>query len=270
MRTTYRKLLSRRNTRAGCSVGIRRKDFPSSGEDLRMNGAARFSIRGADDSSRKNFRTRVGWRGLPPHAALPSPPQVFLYDASGSALFDQILRATRILPYADRDGDPAPIGPAELADGPVPVARWSSFGSGSSVEVAACCSSIWRFAKSSRPMWPIRISPPAPKHLDATFLPFFASSPDYPWLKVQPVCGHYMGPAHRAAADVTGPPAGSAFLPRLRPSGKSPTCRGRPPFLRRAPLAFGFPRAAAWVMGAESQEGSAPFCTMAYNDFSRP
>jgi dimethylhistidine N-methyltransferase len=144
-----------------------------------MNGPV-LSLKVAETADREEFRSAV-LEGL---SARPRAiPSKFLYDARGSALFDDIcelpeyyLTRTETAILKQRAG--------EIGRRAGPGCALIEFGSGSSVKSRLLIEALPKLALYA----PIDISR---EHLDATAAQL---RHDYPKLKVEPVCADFMGP----------------------------------------------------------------------------
>jgi dimethylhistidine N-methyltransferase len=144
-----------------------------------MNGPV-LSLKVAETADREEFRRAV-LEGL---SARPRAiPAKFLYDARGSALFDEICELREY--YLTRTETAILTRRAtEIGRRAGPGCALIEFGSGSSVKSRLLIEALPRLALYA----PIDISR---EHLDATAAQLRR---DYPRLRVEPVCADFMGP----------------------------------------------------------------------------
>ena len=144
-----------------------------------MNGPV-LSLKVAETADREEFRRAV----LDGLSARPRAiPAKFLYDARGSALFDEICELPEY--YLTRtETEILKLCAAEIGRRAGPGCALIEFGSGSSVKSRLLIEALPKLALYA----PIDISR---EHLDATATQL---KRDYPGLKVEPVCADFMGP----------------------------------------------------------------------------
>src|SRR5260370_6320369 len=201
---------------AGRTLDVR---WSSSGGGSAMNGLA-LVLERAEADDRAEFREAV-LAGL---ARTPRAiPAKFLYDARGSALFDQICELPEYYLTRTETGILRQcVG--ELAVLAGPGCALVEFGSGSSVKSRLLLEGL----RDLSAYVPIDISR---QHLDATAARFRR---DYPGLNFQPAFAHYMGLTELPAEVNGAPPLG--FFPgltiaNLAPPVATPSLRLAPSFM---------------------------------------
>ncbi|HLG45870.1 MAG TPA: L-histidine N(alpha)-methyltransferase [Reyranella sp.] len=144
-----------------------------------MNGPV-VSLKVEETADREEFRRAV----LDGLSARPRAiPAKFLYDARGSALFDEICELPEY--YLTRtETEILKRHATEIGRRAGPGCALIEFGSGSSVKSRLLIEALPKLALYA----PIDISR---EHLDATATQLRR---DYPWLMVEPVCADFMGP----------------------------------------------------------------------------
>src|SRR5260370_6584728 len=229
---------------AGRTVDVR---WSSSGGGSAMNGLALVLDR-AEADGRAEFREAV-LAGL---ARTPRAiPAKFLYDARGSALFDQICELPEYYLTRTETGILRQCV-AELAALAGPGCALVEFGSGSSVKSRLLLEGL----RDLSAYVPIDISR---QHLDATAARLRR---DYPGLNVQPVCADYMA-LTELPAEVNGAPR-LGFFPGSTIGNLEPA--EATAFLRRARSLLG--PTGALVMGVDLKKDPRRLHD-AYNDPAR-